>query len=118
MYQTSEPFGRLRIAGVRGQANTDSYEKHLVEFLGTGQQFLVFGIHPCGANYEWTSDMREVLADSLTPVTKEKALAFRAVLRDWFEMMGYEVKIEGNGKPASEGRIRSARPCCAAVPTG
>lgn len=102
MYQTPEPFGRIRLHAVKGG------EKHLVEFLGAGQQYLVHGTHPSGANYEWTCEMREVLADSLTPITKAQVFLFRDGLRNELEARGCECYFEGEGTTESNISIEQA----------
>ena len=103
MYGTDEPFGRLRAWITKGDdPEEDGYEKHLVEVLGTGQQYLVYGTHPSGANYEWTSDMREYIPDRLTFITREMALAFRDAVKVAFEQRGYTVEYEGEGVPSSK----------------
>jgi P4 family phage/plasmid primase-like protien len=103
MYATDVPFGRLRAWITKGEdPEEDGYEKHLVEVLGTGQQYLVYGTHPSGANYEWTEDMREYIPDRLTFITRELALAFREAVKVAFEGKGYNVEYEGEGVPSSK----------------
>jgi P4 family phage/plasmid primase-like protien len=62
-----EPFGRI---GVK-------IEDHLVEILGSGRQYLVYGTHPSGAEYTWLgSPLWELDPSKLAVITKDSALAF------------------------------------------
>lgn len=102
MYTTMAPFGRLRVWGTKGTPGTASFEKHLVEVLGTGQQYLVYGVHPTGANYEWTEDMRAYIPDLLTPITRAQAEAFREQVAEFFRTLDLEVSFEGDGTPSAK----------------
>lgn len=79
------PKRLLVVAGVQGlRKRTFKFEidgeKHLVEFLATGQQFVVDGIHPKTQRpYTWTSPL--VAPDDLALVTQ-------AVLDEVFEALG------------------------------
>lgn len=93
MYQTPEPFGRMRLV-----INTPSGASHLVEILGQGQQFLVHGIHPAtGLPYEWLQDPTGV---DLVTITRETADAFMRELAGLLEDLYGEgsVKRIGDGK--------------------
>jgi hypothetical protein len=51
MYSCSSPFRKARL-----DLLSPSGEKHCVEFLADGQQYVVGGIHPSGSAYEWSQD--------------------------------------------------------------
>jgi hypothetical protein len=91
LYRTAEPFTRMRLWIQRNG------ESHLVEILGQGQQYLVYGTHPSTLKpYTWTSDL--ALAD-ITEITREQADAFLDELKATLEPMGFPTTREGNGRP-------------------
>jgi putative DNA primase/helicase len=91
LYRTAEPFTRMRLWIQRNG------ESHLVEILGQGQQYLVYGTHPSTLKpYTWTSDL--ALAD-ITEITREQADAFLDELKSTLEAMGFPTTREGNGRP-------------------
>lgn len=87
-----DPFARMAVQIRRGPDDVQ-----LVEFLGAGRQYLIYGVHPSGKNYEWD---RELPAPaSLTPVSREKVAAFFDELTDLMEMIpGTEVVRLGDGR--------------------
>lgn len=89
-YRTSEPFGRLRLWMVKKDA------KYLVEILGMGQQYVVYGTHPkTGRPYEWN---REPRAAELPEITLAQARAFLAAAKDAAEMLNFDCEYEGDGR--------------------
>jgi hypothetical protein len=91
VYRTRTPIPKLTVAGAGGQ----------IEFLGQGQQFVAFGIHPdTGKPYRWVGgpdadaglpcDPFTVSAADLPAVVTPEALhALAAKLRDALEKLGY-----------------------------
>lgn len=102
MYRTDVPFGRMRLWIRRGQ------ESHLVEVLGEGQQYLIYGVHPTTQRpYEWrvTGGMDITTLDDvtdLTPITREQADAFLTSLAESLSMLGLILEREGDGRAPSE----------------
>lgn len=93
MYRTDEPFTRMRLALEDGNKTS-----HLIELLGDGQQYLVWGTHPKTMRpYEWsTADLPA--ADALTAVTCEQVSLFLEELARELGARGFIVHREGNGR--------------------
>ena len=91
MYRTAEPFSRMRLFIKKGDT------QHLVEILGSGQQYLVYGTHPTTMRpYSWTG-LRN--ASDLVEITREKADAFLTELADMLDMLGVgTITREGDGR--------------------
>jgi len=93
-YRTDVPFGKLKLMMVRGG------KTYLVEILGQGQQYVVYGTHPkTGRAYEWNRDPAE-----LKPITLEQARDFLSYLQEAVEMVGYECKRTNDGDRATKAR--------------
>lgn len=99
MYQTVEPFGRMRLWIERNG------EKHLVEILGQGQQYLVHGTHPATMQpYRWNIDLGDLdygmeRGPNLTTITREQASSFLEYLAEMLEMLGVgSIKRQGDGR--------------------
>ena len=56
LYGTDKPFAKMKIF-LRGPAGTKGADgkDYAVEVLGQGQQYLIYGQHPSGAEYQWVS---------------------------------------------------------------
>lgn len=114
MYGTDEPFGRMRL-----WFDKDG-QHHLVELLGQGQQYLIYGTHPQTLKpYSWDTDMTAVdghhpAADEtwsnrppiapgmsvLSILTREKADAFLSHLAKYLDLLGLSnISREGDGRP-------------------
>lgn len=94
MYRADDPFSRMRLFIERGE------HKHLVEFLGHGQQYLIAGTHPVTLlPYSWDTDLTSMPVLALTLVTREKVEAFFAHLKELLDMIGAgRVVSEGDGR--------------------
>jgi hypothetical protein len=92
MYRTDEPFSRMRLWIKRAGG-----EQHLVEVLGSGQQYLVAGTHPVTLRaYAW--DQAPPPAAQLTTITREQVTAYLDELAEMLEMLGAGVvEREGDG---------------------
>lgn len=91
MYRTDEPFSRMRLWV------TDRGVEHLVEILGTGQQYVVAGIHPTTMQpYTWSERLGR--QKWLVPINRESAAAFLDQLTETLEMVNCVCKREGDGK--------------------
>lgn len=100
MYSTDVPFGRMRLWIKKGETS------HLVEILGSGQQYLVYGTHPKTLRpYAWDENPASFM---LTPITVDQARAFLDELeRIFHEVGGFALEREGDGRapthtPATE----------------
>lgn len=95
VYRTNEPFSRMRLWIHKGD------QPHLVEILGQGQQYLVYGTHPTTMQpYSWKDGQAIENADALTLITREAADAFLSELVATIEQLGVgRVEREGNGRP-------------------
>jgi P4 family phage/plasmid primase-like protien len=92
MYRTSEPFSRMRLWVERKD------DHHLVEVLGQGQQYLVYGTHPATLRaYEWIGD--PTIDGALTEITREKADEFLTYLGEMLDMLSVgKISREGDGR--------------------
>lgn len=99
VYRTEEPFEKMRLTFEwQGQPMA-------VEVLANGQQYLVAGKHPSGADYRWAgTDLWDLAPDKLTTISRrqvEKALATIAEAlegRDGFA----NVAAQGDGRARAE----------------
>ena len=90
VYRTEEPFSRVAVEIERGG------ETHLVEFLGHGRQYLVYGKHPCGNDYSWESTtLWDMDPGELTTITGEDAERFLSVLEEKLTGVGLVVRRVG-----------------------
>ena len=57
MYITRSPFAKLKVflSGPDGETGLDG-KQYAVEVLGAGQQYVIYGQHPSGTEYNWPSD--------------------------------------------------------------
>jgi P4 family phage/plasmid primase-like protien len=100
VYRTDEPFSRVAVEIKRGG------ETHLVEFLGHGRQYLVYGKHPTGVHYRWPeSPLWEVAQDTLTPITGEDVERFLAVLEERLSTVGLEVQRVGRASAVNKASV-------------
>lgn len=94
--RTDTPFGRLRLWVERGE------ERHLVEILGDGQQYVVYGTHPkTGMPYKWESPLHLVRPEALPMLRAGDAVRLLDRLGALAKHMGYAVTREGDGSPKS-----------------
>jgi hypothetical protein len=98
MYRTDEPLGRMRLWFMKNGQN------HLVEILGTGQQYLVHGTHPATLRaYQWLDDPSALGADGLTSITRDQASAFLDHVAQLLHGSGgiTGIEREGNGRSST-----------------
>lgn len=57
MYITKSPFSKLKVflSGPDGETGPDG-KQYAVEVLADGQQYVIYGQHPSGTEYNWPSD--------------------------------------------------------------
>lgn len=104
MYSAPTPMTRMRLW--IEQKVGDESKQHLVELLGEGQQYLVYGIHPGTKQpYRWYAEPGHVemvngpqRAETLTPLTLAKLDTFFAAVTKTFEAQGMRVHREGDGR--------------------
>lgn len=90
-FRTYEPFGRMQMfVNAKG-------ERHLIEILGHGQQYVISGVHPKTSQpYVWSDDLP--YADDLPPLTHEKASdLFIHLMHTLIEMEGVTCEWLGTG---------------------
>lgn len=94
MYRTDEPFARMRICLEDGNSKT----RHLIEFLGDGQQYVVSGTHPATlAPYQWSVPELPPTAN-LTGITRDQVSALFDEIQRTYESRGFVVHREGDGR--------------------
>ena len=92
MYQTVQPFSRMRAF-----IDDATGGKHLIEVLGEGQQYLVYGVHPyTRAPYAWDRDLPKPA--ELTAIKQRSVDAFFDALVAELSDKGYKVTREGSGR--------------------
>lgn len=97
-----EPIRKMKLAfQMEGQ-------EHSVEFLGLGQQCVIFGTHPSGRPYEWREgcSLMHLTADSLVPVTATEMRAFFDVIAEVIREAGGVIgTVHRGGVGGSEGHV-------------
>jgi len=83
-YRTATPFKKLKIylTAPDGSTRGDDGKDYAVEILGDGQQYVIYGEHPDGFDYEWPDHDGPTAEPptSLSLVDKEKVTNFLATL--------------------------------------
>lgn len=94
MYKTAEPFARMRLLITRGDT------QHLIEMLGDGQQYVVYGTHPATLlPYHWDRDVAYIGADNLSEITRDMADGFLQYVTELVVDLGIgQAKREGDGR--------------------
>jgi putative DNA primase/helicase len=84
----------------------DNGASYNIEVLGKGQQFVAFGSHPSGVNYEWDCAPSAFNRDELTPVTEQQIEKLLKQLRPamWTENLLKKCCDELAGTAKGEGR--------------
>lgn len=99
LFRTNEPFRKLQATF------TDGKTDHKLEILGSGQQFVAFGVHPDTKRpYEWTSmdNPLDTPAASLPLLTAEDAKSIIEKFAQVCEARGWEeLSRSGGGAGAS-----------------
>lgn len=91
MYRLAgEPFGRMAIK------ISDEQGEHLLEVLGTGRQYVVWGTHPTGRAYAWSQALDALTPDQLTLVSRDDIERLFAHLTEYLGVMGWGVRRLGN----------------------
>ena len=110
-FRTEAPFAKIQIKLLPPGAGDDA-EPEKLEFLGDGQQFVAFGIHPdTGQPYSWGKGSLgapgKVWRKNLPPVTAEEARAFvDEATRILIEQHGYR---PWTGKKTTSGTKEKAQ---------
>lgn len=101
LYRNETPIGKITIRGTppgKGRAQP------LIEILGTGQQFVAYGIHPdTGRAYEWPNSFMEMEPRTwpmrlLSTVTPAQLRAFARKAAELLAEHGYaDVRVSGPG---------------------
>lgn len=86
----AEAFARLAVTII-----DDKGIEHLIEFLGAGRQYLVYGDHPSGRPYTWRTPLPAW--SLLTPITLTDVQNFFTTLGDEMAAFGYTVRRSGDG---------------------
>jgi len=91
----ADPISRMRLHLDKKTAGGN--ESHLIELLGRGSQFLVWGIHPATlAPYRWDNGGPPA-AHELTPITRAQVEQLFERLVAEFEALGWTCSREGDG---------------------
>ncbi len=93
VYRTELPFGRMRL----WLTDALTGEKHLLEFLGDGQQYVVAGTHPSGAAYSWDTALHAINPQKLCSVKTEDVELFFKDIEAAADLLGYTASREGSG---------------------
>lgn len=89
MYRTAAPFARMACIIHKGT------EKHLVEVLGAGRQYLIHGTHPTGSAYRWDRELPP--PDTLTEITAPQVARFFEALTEHLAPLDWTVERVGDG---------------------
>jgi hypothetical protein len=94
-FKTSVPFAKITVFLMAGSS------EQRIEFLGDGQQFVAFGVHPeTNEPYSWPcGSVGEIKHEELPSITADEA---RQLIEDIVELLitehGYRLKEESKGK--------------------
>ena len=105
MYTTEAPFTKVKVYLEGPNGATDEHGKdYAVEILGDGQQYVIYGQHPDGHEYQWPNNDGPVTTDiwELTPITLENVRDFVASLPQVLPN-GWRVRESGGGRVAVTG---------------
>ena len=116
LFCTSEPFSKID----SGFFTSPDGQKHKVEVLGHGQQFVAYGIHPdTGKEFNWLTVEQPVTTpvDELPSITREQAelivQRFRALARErgWKPVTSaIKGKFDESGTSLGDGGAMDMRP--------
>jgi P4 family phage/plasmid primase-like protien len=91
-------FGRIQMFLTHGD------ERHLVEILAAGQQYVIQGVHPkTGQPYEWRKPL--VRATELPTLTLDQAKGLMAAIAEECDMLGIEYTYSGDGNIAARTEV-------------
>jgi len=83
MYTTTKPFAKVKVflCGPNGDRGPDG-KQYAVEVLGAGQQYVIYGQHPSGTEYNWPGNDGPETHNvwELTPITLDDVQRFVAAL--------------------------------------
>lgn len=79
-----------------------SAEKHAVEILGAGQQYLIHGLHKSGSSYSWRDGRDLLVYGGLTPIVSDDIRSFLGAVEMAVIGAGGEVEVK-SGKSLSLG---------------
>jgi hypothetical protein len=97
-FRTATPFKKMRLDVRKGE------QRGAIEWLGDGQQFVAFGVHPgTGLEYEWldpspNSSPLDTPRDALPEVDEALARDFLRKAGERLEALGYTVSRPAAGK--------------------
>ena len=104
MYCTSKPFRKLTLHVTSRSDGT----KHLIEILGSGQYYVLDGLHPAtGRPYTWDISPTEWGRERLSEITSQKAMDFLEEVSRQLDAR-YESTVRGSGvrsRVATEGEL-------------
>jgi P4 family phage/plasmid primase-like protien len=90
MYRlVGEPFGRI------GMKLSKPRKDYLVEVLGAGRQYLIYGTHPSGNPYSWGEcDLSTLMPEQLTPINREMIQQMFAELAEQLNDLGWDCQLQ------------------------
>ena len=87
VYHTDQPFKKIKVflTAPDGRTKGPDGKEFAIEFLGDGQQFLIYGEHPDGFEYRWPDNDGPLDNEvwQLTTIGKEDILRFIDELPQW-----------------------------------
>ncbi len=93
-YRTKEPFTRMALIISHPERQGES---HVVEVLGKGRQYLVYGRHPKGMDYEWDLPLWDVKPSMLNEISVKLVNLFFNSVKRALVPKGFEVEVVGDG---------------------
>lgn len=95
VYRTDEPFGRMSAKITVGS------NEHVVEVLGAGRQYVIYGAHPSGTTYGWETPLWDFAPEDLAEISPERVRAFFTHLSNLLENRA-TVTFSGDGALSEE----------------
>lgn len=83
VYRSEQPLARIQLEIAHGD------ERQLVELLGHGRQYLVYGQHPTAGDYKWiTAPLWDIPPEALTLITADQVREFYESLMEKLYSVG------------------------------
>jgi putative DNA primase/helicase len=91
-YKARAPFARMALIA------THNGESHMIEVLGQGRQYLVYGKHPAGMDYEWDIPLWDLKPGQLNEINPKLVTLFFNEIKRVLEPKGIECEVVGSGE--------------------
>jgi hypothetical protein len=99
VYKAKKPFSKIKVylKGPKGEKDEHG-KRYAIEFLATGQQYIIYGKHPDGHDYRWEDgqDLGSIGQGSLCEIGPEEINAFLTALPKYLPK-GWSLTAQSSG---------------------